>query len=248
MVESIIWFLIVLQIQGFAYTVYIHRYKIHQLISVHPIFENFCLLLVWLTSNQIHSEWWAKRTVARHIKHHSFTDTVNDPHSPAFFSLFKMVRWNNAHKPGGCYYISDEDVEKYGKHVPIDNSWITQNIIKKLPATTGMILSSLFLLITIDSYFVVLPIASVWGLAITSGFLTSWLSHIFGYQNFKEGNNSKNQWPWAVLQWGEELHNNHHHNHTHRVRKATFSEKWYEFDLGYAAIKLLSYIRLVKIH
>lgn len=247
MIESIICAITILQIQGFVYSIYVHRYKCHQLISLHPIFEHFCLLLIWLTSTQISSPYWIRKSVARHLKHHHYTDQKQDPHSPKFFKLLEIISWNRSTITGGCYYISDIDVHKYASHVLLETSWIARNLYLKLPPYAGLILSSIVLLFLLDGY-VIFPLLALWGLPVTSGVLTIYLSHKFGYQNYKGKNNSKNSWPWAVLQWGEELHNNHHHNHNSKNQRANFASKWWEFDLGYAVIKLLNFVKLVRIH
>lgn len=241
MLTSLVWALAVIQIQGFVYSLYVHRYKCHQSITLHPIFEQLCLLLIWLTSTQLSSAWWIRKSVARHLKHHQYTDQKQDPHSPLFFKLIEIIRWNKSNTPGGCYYVSDEDIKHYGRHVPLETSLIAKYIFFKLPSYSGMIISSIIILILVDSY-VIFPLLAIWGLPITSGILTIYFPHVFGYQNYKN-NNSKNSWPLAIFQWGEELHNNHHKTPS----KANFSHKWWEIDLGYVVIKLLSLLKLVNI-
>jgi len=245
MIEAIIWAVVIIQIQGFVYSIYVHRYKCHQLISLHPVFEHFCLLLIWLTSPQLSSPYWIRKSAARHLKHHHHADQEQDPHSPKFFKLLEIVSWNKSTTPGGCYYISDQDVHKYGKHVSLEQSKIAQHLYFKLPPYAGMVVSSVALAMLLGTWSI-LPMLLIWGLPITSGLLTIYLAHKFGYQNYKGENNAMNSWPLAVLQWGEELHNNHHHNHNAKQQKANFASKWWELDLGYVTIWLLSLTKLVK--
>ena len=49
--------------------------------------------------------------------------------------------------------------------------------------------------------------------------------------------------PWGILIGGEELHNNHHTYPT----SAKLSVKWFEFDLGYAYIRLFSALGLANV-
>ncbi len=49
--------------------------------------------------------------------------------------------------------------------------------------------------------------------------------------------------PIAIWLGGEELHNNHHHD----PHSAKFKAKWYEFDIGWVYLRLLSFFGLAKI-
>jgi stearoyl-CoA desaturase (delta-9 desaturase) len=48
---------------------------------------------------------------------------------------------------------------------------------------------------------------------------------------------------WGILIGGEELHNNHHTFAT----SAKLSSKWYEFDIGWAYIRMLEMVGLAKV-
>ena len=76
-----------------------------------------------------------------------------------------------------------------------------------------------------------------------AGGVINGLGHCFGYRNFEPNDASTNVFPWGLLIGGEELHNNHHHN----PANAKLSEKWFELDMGWFWIKLLSYVGLIKI-
>ena len=52
-----------------------------------------------------------------------------------------------------------------------------------------------------------------------------------------------NVFPWGILIGGEELHNNHHAYGT----SARLSNKWYEFDIGWLYIKLMTYVGLATV-
>jgi stearoyl-CoA desaturase (delta-9 desaturase) len=67
--------------------------------------------------------------------------------------------------------------------------------------------------------------------------------HYWGYRNFQPADCSRNIVPWGILIGGEELHNNHH---TY-IGSAKLSVKWYEFDIGWMYIRVLSALGLSKI-
>jgi stearoyl-CoA desaturase (delta-9 desaturase) len=69
------------------------------------------------------------------------------------------------------------------------------------------------------------------------------VGHYWGYRNFACEDASTNVLPWGILIGGEELHNNHHAYGT----SARLSNKWYEFDIGWLYIKLMSYVRLATV-
>ncbi len=49
--------------------------------------------------------------------------------------------------------------------------------------------------------------------------------------------------PWGIVIGGEELHNNHHAYGT----SAKLSSRWYEFDIGWMYIRMLSSVRLATV-
>ena len=61
------------------------------------------------------------------------------------------------------------------------------------------------------------------------------IGHYWGYRNFQPEDASTNIVPWGILIGGEELHNNHHAYAT----SARFSNRWYEFDIGWLYIRML---------
>jgi len=68
-------------------------------------------------------------------------------------------------------------------------------------------------------------------------------AHYWGYRNFEAPDASTNISPWGILIAGEELHNNHHTYPT----SAKLSVKPYEFDIGWAYIRLLQSAGLAKV-
>ena len=77
-----------------------------------------------------------------------------------------------------------------------------------------------------------------WAAGVING-----VGHWFGYRNHDVADASTNIVPWGILIGGEELHNNHHAD----PHSAKFKAKWYEFDIGWVYIKLLSWVRLAKV-
>jgi len=66
------------------------------------------------------------------------------------------------------------------------------------------------------------------------------LTHLFGYQRYDTGENSRNNWVVALLAVGEGWHNNHHHD----PASATNQHRWWEIDLTYGVIRMLERVGL----
>ena len=75
------------------------------------------------------------------------------------------------------------------------------------------------------------------------GVAVNWWAHKFGYENFKMNNTSKNILPLDLVFWGEAYHNNHH-KHPTRPNNAT---KWFEWDMGYHAMRLLHAVKVIRL-
>lgn len=69
------------------------------------------------------------------------------------------------------------------------------------------------------------------------------VGHYWGYRNFAPTDASRNIVPWGLLIGGEELHNNHHAYAT----SARFSNRWWEFDIGWLYICLLAQLHLARV-
>jgi stearoyl-CoA desaturase (delta-9 desaturase) len=77
-----------------------------------------------------------------------------------------------------------------------------------------------------------------WAAGIING-----VGHAIGYRNYDVKDESRNILPIAIWLGGEELHNNHHAD----PHSAKFQAKWYEFDIGWAYIRLMQLFGLAKI-
>jgi stearoyl-CoA desaturase (delta-9 desaturase) len=69
------------------------------------------------------------------------------------------------------------------------------------------------------------------------------IGHYWGYRNYECKDAATNIIPWGFWIGGEELHNNHHTF----ASSAKFSVKWWEFDMGWMYIRILSFFGLAKV-
>ncbi|WP_339515341.1 delta-9 fatty acid desaturase DesA [Pseudomonas sp. RL_15y_Pfl2_60] len=214
-------------------TVYLHRYSAHRALELHPALKHFFRFWLWLTTAQNTREW-----TAIHRKHHAKCETVDDPHSPVIKGLSTVLR------KGAELYAEEADnpetLRIYGKNCPED--WIERNLYSRFRlggvAIMAVIDLALFGAAGITVWAVQMMWIPVWAAGVING-----LGHAVGYRNFECRDAATNLVPWGILIGGEELHNNHH---TYPNSAKLSVRKW-EFDMGWAWIKLFSFFGLAKV-
>lgn len=225
--------IVLTQITIAAVTIYLHRNQTHRALTLHPIISHFFRLWLWLTTGMVTAEW-----VAIHRKHHASADVEGDPHSPVVFGIRKVL-WQGAE----LYRQSSNDKEmvaKYSHGTPTD--WIERKLYSKYSAL-GIVLT-LFL----DLFFFGIPGITIWAIQMMwipffAAGVVNGLGHYWGYRNFECPDAATNLIPWGFWIGGEELHNNHHTF----ASSAKFSVKWWEFDIGWMYIRILSLFGLAKV-
>lgn len=229
----VLYLLVMTQLTIFAVTLYLHRSQAHRGVDFHPLLAHFFRFWLWLTTSMVTKEW-----TAIHRKHHAKCETEDDPHSPMHKGI-KTVFWRGVE----LYRQARADraaIEQYGKGCPDD--WIERHLYTP-HATWG---PTLMLLID----FVLFGFAGVAVWAIQMIWIPFWaagvvngLGHWWGYRNFETTDTATNLSPWGVWIGGEELHNNHHAFPS----SAKFALRKWEFDIGWAAIKVFEKLRLAKV-
>jgi len=215
-------------------TIYLHRCQAHRALELHPIASHFFRFWVWLTTGMVTKEW-----AAIHRKHHAKCETPEDPHSPQIVGINRVL-W------GGVFlYVKEshnpETMERYGHGTPDD--WLERNLYSRFQVL-GLTLMGCadIMLFGIVPGLLILLTQIVWIPFWAAGVING-LGHYFGYRNYDCADASTNIVPWGILIGGEELHNNHHAF----AASAKLSNKWYEFDIGWLYIRILSALGLAKV-
>ncbi|MBA5707446.1 acyl-CoA desaturase [Pseudomonas fulva] len=214
-------------------TVYLHRYSAHRALELNTGLKHFFRFWLWLTTAQNTREW-----TAVHRKHHAKCETPDDPHSPVYKGLSTVLR------KGAELYREEarnpETLRIYGKNCPDD--WVERNLYSryKLGGIVLMALIDLLLFGTagITIWAVQMMWIPFWAAGVVNG-----LGHAVGYRNFECRDAATNLVPWGIVIGGEELHNNHH---TY-PNSAKLSVRRWEFDMGWAWIRLFCLLRLAKV-
>ena len=231
--QMLLYLLVVTQITIFTVTLYLHRSQAHRGVDFHPLIAHFFRFWSWLTTSMITREW-----AAIHRKHHAKCETAEDPHSPMHKGIGNVL-WKGADMYREAR-LARADIEQYGKGCPDD--WIERNLYTRF-SNAGVVL-----LLAVSFVLFGAKGVAVW--AIQMAWIPFWaagvingLGHWWGYRNFETTDTATNLTPWAVWIGGEELHNNHHAFPS----SAKFALRRFEFDIGWAAIKLLEKVRLAKV-
>jgi stearoyl-CoA desaturase (delta-9 desaturase) len=188
---------------------------------------------LWLTTGMVTRQW-----VAIHRKHHQRSDQEGDPHSPQIYGIWRVLF-------GGAflYHSTSKDtamIDSLSKDCP--NDWIERNLYSAHSRSGILLMLVIDLLLFGPWGLVVWGIQMIW-IPLWAAGVVNGIGHWWGYRNTDTKDTSRNIIPWAVWIGGEELHNNHHSDGAN----AKFSQKWYEFDLGWMYICILRFFKLATV-
>uniref|UniRef100_UPI004048E82A DesA family fatty acid desaturase n=1 Tax=Polynucleobacter sp. TaxID=2029855 RepID=UPI004048E82A len=231
--QILVFTLVVTHITIAGVTIYLHRCQAHRALDLHPIASHFFRFWLWLTTGMVTKEW-----AAIHRKHHAKCETVDDPHSPQILGI------NTVLSRGAELYKQEarnlETMAKFGHGTPDD--WVEHNVYSKF-SWQGV---GLMLIIDVSLFgavgLTVWAVQMLW-IPITAAGVINGIGHFRGYRNYDCEDASTNIFPLGILIGGEELHNNHHTFAT----SAKLSSKWYEFDIGWLYIQMMSAVGLAKV-
>ncbi len=229
----VLWTLVSCHITLLSVTVYLHRAQAHRSVDLHPALAHFFRFWLWLTTGMVTREW-----VAVHRKHHAHTEGPEDPHSPQIHGIKKvLLEGSELYREAAAV---ESDLEKYGKGTPDD--WLERHLYSRFVflgvGSLALFQFCLFGLAGIGMFAVQMLCIPVLAAGVING-----LGHYWGYRNFETADSATNLTPLAAIICGEELHNNHHAYPS----SARFSLRRWEFDLGWAYLRLFSLLGLAKI-
>ena len=214
-------------------TIYLHRCQAHRAVDLHPAVSHFFRFWLWLTTGMRTVEW-----VAVHRKHHAHVESGDDPHSPHQVGIRKVLL------EGTELYRDEaknpETLAKFGHGTPDD--WAERNLYARFEyagiTAMGVLAFVLFGVIGLTIWAIQMMWIPLWAAGVING-----LGHYLGYRNFESPDGSTNITPLGLLIGGEELHNNHHAFPS----SARFSQRWYEFDLGWFYLRIMKALGLATI-
>lgn len=214
-------------------SLFLHRSMTHGGVTFHPLAAVPMRATIWLATGMKTKEW-----VATHRKHHAFSDREGDPHSPLEEGLMAILLGNVIYYRRAAR--DEEMLEKYGKGTPDD--WLERNVFSRLGISGILLMLGLDLVLFGWIGGALAWLSTIAWMPFWGGVING-VGHALGYRHFNVKDVSRNIVPFAFLAGGEELHNNHHAD----PRSAKFSARWYEFDAGWLAIRLLAACGLARV-
>lgn len=213
-------------VRMFGITAGYHRYFAHRTYKTSRVFQ-FILAFIGTASAQKGVLWWA----GHHRNHHRDSDQPEDLHSP----MQRGFWWSHM----GWFLVSKYDETPTARIADMakypELRWL--NKYHLVPPTllgaavflaygwTGLVWS--FLVSTVLLYHGTFTINS--------------LSHVFGKQRYRTTDTSRNNWLLAIITLGEGWHNNHHYFQS----SANQGFFWWEIDISYYTLKMLSKLGIV---
>jgi stearoyl-CoA desaturase (delta-9 desaturase) len=185
--------------------------------------------------------WWA----AHHRNHHRHADTPRDPHSPTLLGFFwshagwfltpRGFRTEWARVPDLARYPELRWLDRYDTLVPAllaaalygVGAWL-ERAAPSLGTSGGQLLVWGFFVSTVALFHASVTINS--------------LAHRYGTRRFDTADDSRNNAWLALITLGEGWHNNHHF-FPGTVRQGF---RWWEIDLTWYGLKLMSCLGLVR--
>ena len=226
-------------IRMFALTAFYHRYFSHRTFRTSRAVQ-FFFALVGASCVQRGPLWWA----AHHRHHHRHTDTPLDPHSPGVHGfLWSHVGWfltpngfrtEIARVPDLAKYPELRWLDRYDTAIPVvlavalfGFGKVLQHVAPELGTTGWQMLVWGFFISTTVLFHATVTINS--------------LAHRFGRRRFDTADDSRNNVWLALLTFGEGWHNNHHF-FPGTVRQGF---RWWEIDMTYYGLRVMSWLGLV---
>jgi len=226
-------------VRMFAVTGIYHRYFSHRTFSTSRAVQ--FLFAVWGgTCVQRGALWWAYT----HRHHHQHSDEPVDKHSPRQHGfLWAHIGWITSTKNFPTDYRRVKDFAKFPELVFLNRF---DGLIPFLFAVATFVAGKL-----LEVYAPSLGVTSwqllVWGFFISTTFLfhgtscINSMAHVWGKQRYQTGDDSRNSFLLSLITLGEGWHNNHH-RHMGCVRQGFY---WWELDITYYVLKLMSWTGLI---
>ena len=223
----------------FAVTAFYHRYFSHRTFRTSRAWQ-FLFALLGNMAIQRGPLWWA--SVHRH--HHRHSDQEEDVHSPGLMGFaWAHIGWMTSSRNFPTNYDLVRDLARYPELRFLNRFDLV------VPALFGMALYGLGAVL--EALAPSLGTSGwqmiVWGFFISTmvllhaTLLVNSLAHTFGRRRFETTDDSRNSLLLALITLGEGWHNNHH-RYMGSARQGFY---WWEIDITYYALKLLSWTGLI---
>ncbi len=230
-------------ISGFGVTIGFHRLFTHKSFETSRVMQAILAIAGSMAVEGSVLQW-----VATHRCHHQHSDAEDDPHSPhvfgrGFINMFRGL-WQ-AHM-GWLFTPSKDNLKRYIADFRNDRLIRTMSALFPVWVLVGMLVPAAVVgLVTMTWSGAFMGL--LWGGLVRMFFVhhITWsinsVCHIWGSRPFESHDESRNNFIFGVLAFGEGWHNNHHAFPT----SARHGLKWWQIDVSYIVIRLMSWVGLV---
>lgn len=224
----------------FCQTFFLHRYAAHRMFTMNKFWEKFFYIMTYAAQGSSYLS--PKAYAVMHRMHHAYSDTEKDPHSPHHTKNLFTMMWKTKDIYNGLLSGTTEIPMQFDRNYPaiawvekLGDSWYSR-------IGWGLFYISFYVAFAEHWWlFLLLPIHFLMG--PVHGAIVNWSGHKYGYQNFDNNDKSKNSLALDILMMGELFQNNHHK----LPKRPNFGVKWFEFDPTYPVIKLLHWMKIIKL-
>ena len=219
-------------------TVFYHRALAHTGVEMSPLSRWYLKhIAIWVTG--IDPVGWA----VMHRRHHAFSDTEQDPHSPVHAGFFGVIfaQLKSYERVLVGLARNRPEYTRYAKDMPFGVNKLNRNRIWWMPYALHFVIA--LALIWPAGWFV----AACYFFGMMGHPVEGWVINSFGHaigkRNFDTNDNSRNSHIAAYLVMGEGYQNNHHAF----PASPKFSYRGMEWDFGYTLCQSLALFGLVRI-
>jgi stearoyl-CoA desaturase (Delta-9 desaturase) len=212
-------------IRMFGITAGYHRYFAHRSYKTSRAFQ-FVLGLLGTLASQKGVLWWS----GHHRDHHRYSDTEKDIHSPKRGFWWSHQTWFLVPRFNETPASQLREFKKYPEILWLNRFWY-------VPPVSAAVL--LYIVGGLEWFF--------WGGIVSTTllyhgtFTINSLSHVWGSRRYETTDTSRNNFVLALITLGEGWHNNHHHYQS----TACQGFFWWELDVSYQILKVLSWFGIV---
>lgn len=215
---------------------------------VHGSFETytwvkFLLAVVGSMAVQGSLFYW----VAMHRRHHQYSDTLEDPHSPHYHGegiLGLLAGFWYAHI-GWMFDDEPRDIERYTKDLNVSSTLWVASVLFPVWVALGLLIPAVLGGLVTQTW------SGVWTGFIWGGLVRVFLvhhvtwsvnsaCHLWGFQPYRTDDESRDNPVFGILALGEGWHAGHHAFPT----SARHGLQWWKLDVSYWVIRTLALIGL----
>ena len=175
--------------------------------------------------------------------HHAYSDTEKDPHSPLNHSNCPAMMWATkrryddfAYRREGPRRASTGDIRSGRRSIASASRWVARLVwVALYTAFYVAFATAPWLFCCLPLHFVMGPI---------HGAIVNWCGHKYGYQNFDNGDDSRNT---LVVRLPDAAASCSRTTTTSPAMSPNFAARWFEIDPAFQVMRLLGKLGIIEL-